>query len=123
MKLTMTQRQAVTKKKALAYRATKWAGKSIILNELVELAGWHPGHALAALRQALRLKAVKARTGRPATYGDDLLPALVKCWAVLRAGKILAPALPTMVMLLRRDKEIVLADAQAGLLSRMSAAT
>lgn len=37
LELTMTQRQAVTKKKALAYRRADRAEKPRILSELVEL--------------------------------------------------------------------------------------
>jgi hypothetical protein len=53
------------------------------------------------------------------------MPALVTCWATLRApaGKLLAPMLPVLVPMLRRDGEIMLTDEQAALLSRMSAAT
>jgi hypothetical protein len=81
MELTMTQRQAVTKKKALAYQSGSRAAKSRILDELVDLTGWHRDYAPAALRQALVVAPVAAvvpRHGRVLTYGPELLPALVR---------------------------------------------
>lgn len=77
------------------------------------------------MRDALKLKVVKPRKARGPTYGPRIIAALVTCWAVLRApaGKRLAPMLPVLVPILRRDGELDLTEEEAALVCQMSAAT
>ena len=96
------------------------------MNELVDLTGWHRDHARTALREALVIKPAQPRRPRPRVYGDELLPALVRCWVLLRAptGKIPTPFMPVLAPLLRTKSEITVTDTVLDeLLAQISTAT
>lgn len=86
----MSQREAVTREMARRYLAAPRSGKAAMLPELRALTGWHHDHA----RKAQRLRPVpRPRRPRPPVYGEEVIDALHKVWAVMDApaAKRIAP--------------------------------
>lgn len=126
MGLTMSERKALTRQTARRYRSATKTGKAAILDELCAVTGWHRDHARKALRAALATKPpAPQRKPRPPVYGEEVMAALRKVWAVCDApsGKRLSPFLPEIVDRLTACGELDLTDQVRYQLVRMSAAT
>jgi hypothetical protein len=129
MELSMSQRKAVTLKKAAAYRRATKAGKGLIFDGLVELTGWSRNYCRQAIRSTVpgltSKPAPKPRVLRAPVYGPVVVEGLVQCWRLTRcpAGKRLAPMLKGLVPMMIADGDLELSTNDAGLLVKMSAAT
>jgi hypothetical protein len=84
MELTMSQRHAVTMKMAAAYKRGTKSDKTVVLDALVELTGWHRDHARHALKEAGTIRLVKPRQPRAPIYSAQLTVALVFVWTLSR---------------------------------------
>jgi transposase InsO family protein len=127
MELTLATRRQITKAQVERYRSGTKSEKSQVLDTVCEVTGWHRDHARKALRQALagHERGPRAPRAPVYTYGEDVVQALAKCWAVLGgpSGKRLQPSLADLVPALALHGELVLDQDTMTMLLGMSAAT
>ena len=132
----MSERRAVARVAAERYRKAGKKQKGKILDELVEVTGYHRWYAVRLLRghgKAIRGPgrvrlvgdlALKGKRGRRRIY-DAVLPSLRQIWAILDfiCGKRLAAMLPEVIPLLERHREIELEATTRDRLLAISPAT
>ena len=83
--------------------------KSQILDEFVALTGYHRKSAIRLLRHGYRPKHLDRR-GRPRVYTPDVKAALLQVWEACGGicSKCLAPFLPEIVAVLKREGELTI---------------
>lgn len=127
----MAARKAITQAQLDKWPKATKVEKSVILDGVCGVTGWHRDHACKVIRTAL---AQRRAGGPPArgrrepvlTYGQDGIDLLTRCWAVLDGptGKRLQPALPGVLANLARHGHLDGIDPQViALVQQMSAAT
>src|SRR4051812_10289392 len=103
MELTLGQRKAITKAQLAKWPKATRSEKTLILDAVCQVTGWHRDHARKAIRLALADQAhggpAPRKRREPArTYDDGAVELLIR-WAALDgpAGKRLQPALPEVL--------------------------
>jgi len=138
MRLTMKERQVVTKAMAHGYRRARKKRKGEILDEFVQATGYNRVYAAQVLRNhGRRVEVAKgvvlegsvrakrnSRSGKR-RYGPEVVKALEKVWKMMDylCGKRLAPMLPELIPRLVRQGELRVSRGVRDKLVQLSAAT
>jgi len=98
--------------------------KGRILDEFVALTGYHRKSAIRLLRHGYRPKHLDRR-GRPRVYTPDVKAALLQVWEACGGicSRCLAPFLPEIVAVLKREGELKIRPETERLLLKLSPAT
>jgi hypothetical protein len=127
MRLTMKERQAVTKKTAERYRRAGKKQKGQMLDEFVALTGYNRWYAVGLLRGGRRRSPVQppAPRRRGRSYDDAVLAALKRIWMVMDCvcGKRLVAVLSEVVPILERHGELEVTPVVRRKLLTISAST
>ncbi len=122
----MATRRELIEAIAIRYRAGTRIEKKKILDEFIEVTGFHRKHAIRALRKTCRAKSGGAqKVFRARLYNEAAIAALTVLWEAADriCGKRLKEAIPTLVAAMERHGHLQLdADVRQRLLT-MSAAT
>jgi hypothetical protein len=130
MELTLAARKAITQAQLDKWPKATKAEKSVILDAVCEVTGWHRDHARKAIRTALAQRATggpppRRRREPVRTYDQAAVEVLQRCWAVLDgpSGKRLKPALDDVLDNMLRHGRLNDDPATIAMVRRMSAAT
>ena len=129
MRLTMSERRAVTAVMVARYRRASKKQKGRLLDELIALTGYNRWYAVGLLRGRLaprqRGQVARGPRQRPRRYDAPVLEALRRIWVIMDCicGKRLAAVLAETIAVLERHGELKLEATTRGKLQRISAAS
>jgi hypothetical protein len=120
---TSTTREIVRRRRKEYLGSTK-AGKRRILDEIEELTGYHRKSLVRMFLSGVTKRSARGRRPRKGKY-EAILPQLRVLWAstFYACGKRLAPFLPELLRVMKRDEEIEVTALEERLIEGISAAT
>jgi len=137
MRLTMKERQSLTRVVSGRYKKARKRGKNRILNEFIHSTGYNRKYAAYILR--MQGKRIRVRDGtiieadlkirnerkRAKVYDEKVSEALRKIWKMMNyiCGKRLAPVIGELIVKLQQHKELDIEEETRQKLLRISAAT